>query len=84
MADSAMEEIWTWKGISGVKKHISLVLLATFCAVWKERNKKTFKGVKDDYDKVKDRWSSPNFLVMGHPLYSLENFGNLINILVDM
>lgn len=67
------------------KKHLSLIPLTIFPVVKKKRNKRAFERVKDDFDRIRDRWfQTINFLLMGHPLYSIENFRNLTNILIDM
>lgn len=33
MADNIREELWTWKGVSGKKKHLGLISLTIFCGV---------------------------------------------------
>lgn len=56
MAEQVRNEIWVWRGISGVNKHVDLVLLAIFQVVWKERNMRTFEVVDEDIDRVMNRW----------------------------
>lgn len=33
-----------------MQKHVSLIALATFLVVWKEINKRAFRGVEDDFE----------------------------------
>lgn len=56
MAELVREEIWAWKGISSERKHVNLIQLATVWAVWKERNMRAFKGLENDFERVKERW----------------------------
>lgn len=72
------EEIWAWKGISDVKKYVSLIPLATFWTIWKETNKRAFESVECDFDRLKTRWFQIlDSFVIGHPLFSLGRFENL-------
>lgn len=53
--------------------------------MWKERNKRMFNRVKEDIDNVRVRWfQTPRIFFKGQPLYSIEDFDDLIDILVDM
>lgn len=51
-----------------------------------ERKKyKVFEGVKEEFDKVRDKcYQLLGCLVTGNHLYSMENFGNFIEILIDV
>lgn len=44
MAGSVRDEVWVWKSISGQRKHADIILLTIFRAIWKEMNKRTFRG----------------------------------------
>lgn len=54
MAGSVRKEIWEWKGISGVKKHVSLIHLATFWVAWMEGTGRAFEGIKVNFGRIKD------------------------------
>lgn len=64
---------------------VGLVPLAIFWVLQKERNRRTFKMMEDEFERVRDRWfQTLCFLVLIHPLYLIEDLGDLIKILTDM
>lgn len=49
------------------------------------RNMRAFEGLEDNFDRVRDRWFlTLSFLIIGHSLYTMENFEDLIVILINM
>lgn len=83
MTSYIRDEIWAWKGIRGRKKQVGLIPLVIFWVVWKKRNRRAFKGVEADFDRVKDRWFQIwDLLTTGHSLQSMNDFKNLIDILL--
>lgn len=85
MTVSVRKEIWAWKGINGVKKHISLIPLATFWVVQKERNMRAFEGKEVRFNSVKDIWfQNLGLFIKSHLLTLLRILGDLINILINM
>lgn len=83
MVGSVREEIWTWKSLCGRKKQSGLIPLSIFWIAWKKRNRKAFKEV-EEFDTVRDGWYQRlGFLIIGNYLHTMENFGNLIEVLID-
>lgn len=61
-----------------MKKHFSFIPLVTFWVIWKEKNKRALEGVEMSLIELKIDVQTLSFLITGHPLYSLENFGILL------
>lgn len=49
-------EIWAWEGISKRRKIVNCIPLTTFWVVWKERNSRIFENIKEEFNKIRDRW----------------------------
>lgn len=45
---------------------------------WKERNRRGFKGIESNFVLYSD------FLLRGFPLYASKDFGDFIDILIDL
>lgn len=83
MTSTIRDEIWAWKGTFDWEKHLGLIIFAIFWVVWKERNRRTFDGVEEGTNKLRERWFlALGFLVIGQPLYSMEDLRELIGTLL--
>lgn len=57
MSGLVREELGAWAGLGkGKKKLVNLIPFTVFWIVWKGRNDMIFKGVENDYTKIRDRW----------------------------
>lgn len=46
---------------------------------------RAFEGLEDNSIRVRDRWfQTLNFFIMSHSLYIMGDFGDFIDILIDM
>lgn len=53
--------------------------------IWKEWNRRAFEEVEEEFDRVRDSWYQIfDCLVIGNYLYSIEDFNNLIKVLIYM
>lgn len=66
---------WVMTGLvrKEIKKHGRVLLewrdthsLAIIWVVWKEKNKRAFEGVEDGSNRVKYRWQTLGFFILGH------------------
>lgn len=64
---------------SGRKKHLSLILLTIFRVVWEERNRRAFKRVMEEVNRIRESWyHNLGCLVTGNLFSAIEDFDNLV------
>lgn len=67
----------------GRKKHLGFIPLTILWVVQKEKDRRTFEGTEEEFDR--DRWyQTLGCSAMGNYFYSMEDFGNFIEILIDV
>lgn len=54
MVETIRDEIWAWKKISRVENYTSPSLLSVFWLVSEENNKRGFKDVEANFDRLTD------------------------------
>lgn len=69
----------------GFHSYVLQTRLLIFLVVWKERNRRTFEGMKENLDRGRVRWiKTLGFLLISQSLYSMEDLGKIIDMLVNM
>lgn len=62
-----------------------LIPLPLMWVVWKERNTRVFNGIENNFNIIKDRWFYTfSFLFLGHDIKDLENFGMVLDHLIEL
>lgn len=71
-------------GLCNKRTHLLLIPISIFRVVWKERNALSDR-IERDFVSIRDRWIHMfEFLILGHDISGLNNFGNVIDHSIDM
>lgn len=84
MAGLVKNELWVWAGICNKKSFLKLVPLSIFQVIWKERNSFAFDEIEGEIVKITDGWLNIfGSFVFSHDTYRMENFGNVVDLLIE-
>lgn len=62
-----------------------LIPMSLMQVVWKERNTRTFNGIENDFNNIKDRWMHNfGFLFLGHDSMDFEDVRMVLDQLTEM
>lgn len=85
MVGLVRDEIWVWEGLYNKKQFVKLIPLTIFWVLCKEMNSIVFEGIEGEMFKIMDRWFYFfGSLILGHDIYSKEDFGEVIDILTQL
>lgn len=82
---SVREELWASEGLCKKKKFVKLILLTIFWVIQKERNSRALDGIEGEWAKIRDRWFHLfSSLILGHDIYMMDDFKNVIEMITTL
>lgn len=67
------------------KMLLRLIPLSIFWVVWKEKNLKAFEGIEKDLASIRNNWIYIfGYMILGHDIKELDDFGAIFDHLIDL